>query len=172
MRTRGWFAAGLVAAALAVMPTHVAAGGAAPADRILGYWLVDTRDAIVQIQAAGSGAARRYEGRLVWLKQSRYSEEDGADLAGKLILDSNNSDPGLRDRPLLGLKMLWGLRYDADDRQWHAGRIYNSDNGHTYQCLVWLKDAKHLVLRGYVGMPVFGGSTTWTRVHGPQPPPG
>lgn len=161
---------GFIAAGLAATLSWTPASASSAGDAILGYWLVHSRDAIVHITASGQGAARHYRGRLVWLKQSRYTAEDGPQRAGKLITDTHNPDPAKRNRPLLGLTIVWGLRYDPEDHEWRDGRVYNSDDGRTYHCLVRLEDQDHLILRGYIGIPLFGGSTTWTRVTGPHPP--
>jgi Uncharacterized protein conserved in bacteria len=59
---------------------------------------------------------------------------------------------------------VWGLHYDPGDRHWVDGEVYNADDGRTYHCEVSLKDPDHLVLRGYIGIPLLGGSTVWTRV--------
>jgi uncharacterized protein (DUF2147 family) len=171
-RLRGvlaWGLAGLLLVAAAAAP--------APADRILGDWMVDSRDAIVRIEGHGSGDQRRYAGRIVWLKDDHYHPADGAALDGRPVMDLHNPDPALRSRPLLGIRLVWDLRYDGE--LWTDGHVYNSDNGQTYGCLVRLVDDDHLKLRGFIGIPLFGGSTIWTRVSDlprgalpPEPPGG
>jgi uncharacterized protein (DUF2147 family) len=141
---------------------------AAPADAIIGDWLVDSRDAIVHIDAAG-GDDRHYDGHIVWLKDDHYHPADGPELDGKPVMDLNNPTPEKRNRPLLGLTLLWDLRFDGN--LWAGGRVYNADNGHSYNCTVRLIDSAHLKLRGYIGVPLLGGSTVWTRVDG-VPTPG
>jgi len=80
--------------------------------------------------------------------------------------DNNNPDPNLRSRSRLGLQILNGLRYIAKDKQWQNGRIYDPDNGKTYDCYAWFdKDPDTLYLKGYLlGMKFIGRSTIWTRV--------
>lgn len=134
------------------------------ADAILGDWRVASGDALVRIERHGD----EYQGRLVWLLHDRYGPEDGRALAGKPVTDRNNPDPTLRNRPLLGLRLLWNLRYDGKGK-WSGGWIYNSNDGRRYRCEAQLEDADHLRVRGYLGIPLLGGSTVWTRV--PRPPP-
>jgi uncharacterized protein (DUF2147 family) len=144
-------------------------GQAAPqAMTIEGDWLVQSRDAVIRIERQGD----HYEGRIVWQLHDAYGPEDGAELDGKVVTDRNNPDPSLRAQPLTGLRMLWGLRYDPGRSLWVDGRVYNSENGKTYQCQVRLRDNDHLILRGYIGISMLGGSTTWTRTKFPEQTPG
>jgi uncharacterized protein (DUF2147 family) len=52
---------------------------------------------------------------------------------------------------------------------WH-GHIYNRENGKTYRCKVEVEpkpDApSELVMRGYVGIPLFGSTQRWQRAPG------
>lgn len=146
----------------------VMAAESLPADALIGNWLVDSRDAIIHIDGIGNGTSRRYVGHISWLKDDHYLPEDGPALNGKPLMDQNNPDPALRSQTLLGLRLLWDLRYEDDG--WIGGRVYDSDNGHTFDCTVQLKDVDHLRLHAYVlHVTLFGGSTIWTRVQAPQP---
>lgn len=135
------------------------------ASGIEGDWLVESRDAIIRIQRQGD----TFEGRIVWQLHDTYGPEDGPELNGKIVTDRNNPDPSLRDRPLTGLRLLWGLRYDASEHMWVDGQVYNSDNGKIYHCQVHLLDANRLRLHGYIGITLLGGNTTWARSTGPLP---
>lgn len=149
----------------------VGAGIAAtdPGDALIGDWLVESRDATIRIYGAGSGDDRHYDGRIVWLKDDHYHDDDGPELAGKPVMDLHNPEADKRQRPLLGLPLLWDLRYK--NGEWSEGRVYNADNGHSYRCTIRLIDADHLRLRGYLGIPLLGGSTTWTRVKSSETTP-
>lgn len=149
--------------------TPAGAGETLPADAVVGDWLVDSHDAIVRVEGLGEGPARRYVGHIVWLKDDRYHAEDGPALNGKPLMDLNNPDPERRSQPLLGLQLLWDLRYEDD--HWIGGRVYDSDDGHTFDCTVQMKDADHLKLHAYIlHLTLLGGSTVWTRTHLPPPP--
>jgi uncharacterized protein (DUF2147 family) len=147
---------------------RAAAADAPPADTVIGDWLVDSHDAIIHIDGVGAGPLRRYVGHIAWLKDGRYLPEDGPALEGKPLMDLNNPDPALRSQPLLGLRLLWDLRYEDD--QWIGGRVYDSDNGHTFDCTVQMADGNHLKLHAYImHLTLLGGSTTWTRTRLPTP---
>jgi uncharacterized protein (DUF2147 family) len=50
---------------------------------------------------------------------------------GQPWTDKNNPDPAQRGRPLVGVAVLYGLVPDGPGR-W-SGRLYNIDNGNSYQ---------------------------------------
>ncbi|WP_158543280.1 DUF2147 domain-containing protein [Dyella psychrodurans] len=127
---------------------------------IVGDWLVESKDAVIRIERVGD----EYQGYILWQLHDTYGPEDGPELNGKIVTDRNDPDPTLRSRPLTGLRLLKGLRYDMADNKWIGGRVYNSENGKTYNCVVRLPNPSRLVLRGYIGIPLLGGNTTWTRV--------
>ncbi len=136
-----------------------------PADAVVGIWLVESRDAAVQIEKDGD----EYRGRLAWLLHPNYGVEDGPLLNGKPAVDNQNPDPALRSRTLLGLPLLWGLHYVAETISWDDGRVYNTQNGQSYHCRVWMDGPDHLKLRGYLGVEFLGHTTTWTRTALPPP---
>lgn len=136
-----------------------------PASAIEGDWLVASRDAVIRIERDGDA----FVGAIVWQLHDTYGPQDGADWNGRIVTDRHNPDPALRSRPLTGLRLLWGLRYDADAQAWRGGYVYDSDNGKTYRCDIHLASPDRLILRGYIGITLLGGSTTWTRTHAPFP---
>ncbi|WP_157956460.1 DUF2147 domain-containing protein [Dyella sp. C11] len=156
-----WLVAGLGLACATLAQTSADSA----ADGIVGDWLVQSRDAIIRIERQGD----TYGGTIVWQLHDTYGPEDGPELNGKTVTDRHNPDPSLRSRPLTGLHLLWGLRYDASEHAWVDGHVYNSDNGKDYHCQVHLPSADRLVLHGYIGITLLGGNTTWTRTREPFP---
>ena len=47
--------------------------------------------------------------------------------------------------------------------KWVGGWAYDPDGGSTYSGQMELADPNTLKLRGYVGIPLFGRTETWTR---------
>ncbi len=76
--------------------------------------------------------------------------------------DINNSDSTLRDRPLLSLQIVGELAYQDNDK-WAGGWIYDPNDGKTYKCKAALIDNETLEIRGYIGIPAFGRTETWTK---------
>lgn len=124
----------------------------AQADAVNGVWLNEEKDAKVQIYRNGN----QYFGKLIWM--AKPLEDDGKTPRR----DAKNTNTALRSRPLQGLVILTGFAYDADDKEWEDGKIYDPKSGKTYSSKMKLK-GNTLDIRGYVGAPMFGRTTSWTR---------
>jgi uncharacterized protein (DUF2147 family) len=65
----------------------------------------------------------------------------------------------------MGTTILTGLKWDADDKEWAGGQIYDTKSGNSYDCYARLNADGSLYFKGYMmGMRFVGRSTTWTRV--------
>ncbi len=117
---------------------------------ILGVWLIGHRDAKVKIYKCGA-KKQKFCGKIVWVK-------DGPPT------DRKNPDPALRNRPILGLTIMKGFSFRAN--RWLGGRLYDPKSGNTYKGSMRLASPDRLELRGYVLLPLFGRTDTWTRVKG------
>ena len=63
---------------------------------------------------------------------------------------------------IVGMEILFHMRRDGE--QWSGGEILDPENGKTYRATMKLIDGgRKLVLRGYIGVPLFGRSQTWLR---------
>ena len=63
---------------------------------------------------------------------------------------------------MAGLIILKDLKYS--DGVWEDGTIYDPMSGKTYDCTMKIKDGgKSLDIRGYIGVSLFGRTSTWTR---------
>ena len=142
-------AAAVLVAALMTGSLARAASGATP----IGRWYAEGGAAQVEISACCEALC----GRVVWLRSP--FDDDGCDLR-----DGRNPDPALRDRPLIGLQVLSGLRSSSDEQVWRGGTIYDPTSGRTYRCTVQLDGEHRLHIRGYIGVPLLGRTTTWIRV--------
>ena len=71
-----------------------------------------------------------------------------------------------KDQPVLGMTVIDGMHHDADEKTnaYGGGTILDPDNGMVYKSRLTLsEDGRHLMVRGYVGMPLFGRTQTWVR---------
>ena len=67
-----------------------------------------------------------------------------------------------RGKPLRNLVILRNLK--PADGEFIDGDILDPDNGKIYRCKVWLEEGgKKLMVRGFIGTPLFGRSQTWER---------
>jgi uncharacterized protein (DUF2147 family) len=125
------------------------------ADKFLGYWLTQDGDSQVKIFKSKDG---KYYGDIKWLKTP--NEPDGT-----AKLDKNNSDENLKKRPVLGLQILKSFEYDAKDKEWVDGTIYDPKNGKTYKCFIRFKegDENTLIVKGFIGISLLGREVVWQR---------
>ncbi len=124
----------------------------AGADDIMGIWYNDDKSAKVEIFKNGI----KYYGRIIWLKEPLNEE-------GKEKIDKNNPDASKRSAKVMMLVILRNLVYDADDKNYQDGDIYDPKNGKDYSCKLTLLDYNNLDLRGFVGLPAFGRTSKWVR---------
>jgi uncharacterized protein (DUF2147 family) len=116
-------------------------------------WYAEGGAAEVEITECGGGLC----GRVVSLRAPL--DENGCELR-----DVNNPDAQLRDRPVLGLEILHATRRSGGTTQDWVGTIYDPGSGRTYSCEIRSDGDDRLQLRGYVGIPLIGRTTTWIRV--------
>jgi uncharacterized protein (DUF2147 family) len=131
---------------------------AAHPDDILGVWNTEDRDAKIEIYKCGT----KYCGKIVWLSEPTYPAGSEEGTPGTPLLDRNNPDPALRKAPLVGLPILRDFVFAGGD-SWKNGRIYSSENGKTYSGKLTLVSPHELKVRGFIGISLFGGTTTWRR---------
>lgn len=68
----------------------------------------------------------------------------------------------LRNKPLVGMKILRGLRRDAEE--YSGGDILDPDDGKVYRCTMRLVDGGlRLEVRGFIGITLFGRTQVWER---------
>lgn len=114
-----------------------------------GVWLTEKGDARIQVSRCGPGIC----GKVIWLKEPI----DPA--TGKPQIDDKNPDPALAKRPMIGVQLFIGMN-PAGPGVW-SGRIYNGDDGGTYESKVKFLGPTTLRVEGCVG--AICGGETWTR---------
>ena len=125
---------------------------AAPEDKIVGVYLTAKKTSQVRVFKATDN---KYYGKVAWVTKEHRAEPD-----------SLNPDPKLRTQKKMGMIILRGLTYNAKEKKWENGTIYDPDNGKTYDCFLWFDPANPSVLKlkGYVlGMRFIGRESEWIR---------
>jgi len=112
---------------------------AAADDGVSGRWLTPGASAVVELTRCADAATLCGTIRWLW---------EATDEKGRQRLDSQNSDPNLRARPLLGLVILSGLT-PRPGGGWQ-GRIYNPEDGQTYRATIARRGADSLMVEGCV----------------------
>ncbi|MEM8771849.1 MAG: DUF2147 domain-containing protein [Pseudomonadota bacterium] len=114
---------------------------------VLGKWTPPKMDAVIDVHYCGE----RLCAELV--------DHDYENLATTDVL---NPDPGLRNRPLLGVHILDGLVMASSDK-WKDGELYDPRTGKTYLSKIKLLDKDRVKIIGCVGPGLCKGYV-WTRV--------
>ena len=134
-------------------------GGAAPliaqedstaANAVLGEWLTGEGTSKILIYKCDN----EFCGKISWLKEP---EKDG-----KPRVDEKNPEEHLRNIPLMGMVIMKGFTFDGEET-WKGGKIYDPKSGNTYSAKMTLANPQTLELRGYILVPLFGRTETWTR---------
>lgn len=130
--------------AILILTSAVLASGAAQAAEPTGDWRVEDGSAIIRIDNC-NGALW---GLVAWER-----------VPGR---DEHNPNPGLRARPTLGTAVVINMRPSAQGR-WD-GRVYNAQNGQTYNANLRMQGDNSLRIQGCVLGGLFCGGQRWTRV--------
>lgn len=121
---------------------------------VVGIWWSPQKDAKIELFVDGAG---NLAGRLIAMPAKSAAD-----------VDVKNPDAGLRRRRLLGLVIFSGFRQEARNR-WVDGKAYDPESGGTFSAKIWLEDGDRVMMRGYLGLPLFGRTETFRRVAGTQP---
>lgn len=72
----------------------------------------------------------------------------------------------LHNQRIVGMVFLKNLVQSQNDSlQWAKGEILDPKNGKIYQSSLRLsKNGQNLLVRGYIGLPLFGRTQTWVRI--------
>jgi uncharacterized protein (DUF2147 family) len=128
-------------------------------EAIGGKWWNQEKEAQIEIYPC----AGKYCGKIVWLKEPNYPSNDVKGMGHKPKVDRENPDPSQRERPILGMNLVWGFTFSGGNL-WEGGFIYDPRDGKTYKCKITLETPDHLKVRGYIGIPLIGKTNDWTRV--------
>lgn len=124
---------------------------------ILGIWRTEMDESKVEIFMCGEKIC----GKIVWLKSPLFTDSRDGEV-GTPLTDFKNPNPARKSRPILGLRVLEGFT-PVGGNTWGRGTCYDPKSGNTYRGKIYLVAPDRLELRGYIGIPLFGRSSVWTR---------
>ena len=110
-----------------------------------GVWLSGSGKSHVKIHPCDDDNEKLC-GEIVWLRSPLGKD-------GKPRRDIHNDNKSLRERPIMGLRVLWDLEDDGRG-EWDDGEIYNPEDGETYDAEMEEVDANTLKVRGCVWFPL------------------
>jgi uncharacterized protein (DUF2147 family) len=149
----------LVVLPLAITLILASSAAAQKPDAIVGTWWNEEKDAQIEV----SPCEGKFCGKIIMLKESNYPADDPKGMAGKPKVDRENPEASKRERPILGMNLVWGFTHSGENL-WEGGFIYNPRDGKTYKCKMTLENPDQLKVRGFIGISLIGKTNVWTRV--------
>jgi len=121
-------------------------------DKLVGVWL--TEDKTLKFEFFKSG--NTYSGKLLWAKDMFLAD-------GKTPKkDEHNPDQKLRSRSRQGIVNITGLVYK--DGEYTDGKLYNPQDGSTYDLNIKMVSLNKIDMRGYKGIAMLGKTFRFNRV--------
>jgi len=113
-----------------------------------GRWITAQHNAVIQIFPCGGNMC--------------------GDIVGLLPAGPSGGMPtDWQGRPQCGMTIIkTAPATDADGTPVWQGTVLDPRNGSVYQAQIKLDQSRHLELHGYIGLPVFGQTQTWTPYSG------
>lgn len=133
-------------ALLALAPT-----ASADTFNVYGLWLTEAKTAHIEVTDCGDGTPC---GSLAWVDP----------LTADTDSDIRNANTDLRERPLIGVPIVWG--YERGKKNWSSGHIYNPEDGKTFKSVMRLQKDGTLEVKGCLGFLCI--TNIWTRVTQPS----
>ncbi|NOR64298.1 MAG: DUF2147 domain-containing protein [Rhodobacteraceae bacterium] len=133
--------------ALLVYPVMLPAASAEGIGALAGLWRTARHSALVEITDCGDATPC---GALAWASEAVFEGN---------TQDIRNRNLALRERPLLGVPILWG--FQRRETGWQSGRIYNPEDGKTFRANLQQLSKDELRVQGCLG-PLCR-SQIWTR---------
>lgn len=123
-------------------------------DRLLGVYqaIEEGKESKVRFTRETDGT---YKGQIFWLKNPTHAD-------GTPKYDLKNPDPKKRTVRSDQVVVVYGVRYNAAEKIWEGGRVYNPTNGKDYKCEVSFENDKTIRVKG--SLLGFSRSVYWHRV--------
>ena len=118
-----------------------------PADKMLGVWYNEDKTSQVEMYKSGD----TYAGKIVWIAELEKNPNNKP-------TDKNNPNPELRNREIIGLDIITGLKYSGG--KWVKGQLYTPKRGMYANCSVELLSDGSLKLT--VSKSGMTRTQTWT----------
>lgn len=123
------------------------------ANRIVGIW--ESEEKNLQIEMVEEDG--HFVGKMVWFLCA----------SGESMMfsyrDTENPDPKLTVRPLIGLRVVEKIYYQ-ENNIWGNGKIYDPNTGHTFDARITLSEPNTAVVRGYWKFRWIGRSIVFHRL--------
>lgn len=112
-----------------------------------GLWVTANHDAVIQIAPCGAGLCGDIVGMFLSPRDPTPKDWAGSSQCRLTIIQA-------------------APQTDSSGQPYWTGSIVDPRNGSAYHAIVRLNARNQLLLRGYVGLPIFGQTQIWTPYHG------
>lgn len=146
----------LVIAFLFTFVSAVKAGDVSNPDQICGKWVSSDKKLVIEVYKESN----ELKAKILWFRS-------GPDEPCTSCLDSNNPDPLLRKRKIVGINVLKDMRYNAGTQSWEDGMIYDAHNGRNWNASAKMDADGSLKVKGYWHFKFIGKTMTFNRVNDP-----
>ena len=125
-------------------------------DDLLGTWMSTDNSVKVEVYKVNN----QFKAKVLWFNHLLSESKTPMHLS----LDTNNPNPALRNRKILGMEILDGLRYDAQKNEWVNGKIYDASSGRYWSSCAKLLQNGILKVRGFWKVEWIGKSISFKKV--------
>jgi uncharacterized protein (DUF2147 family) len=125
-----------------------------PSELICGKWESFEKNLIVQVYMYEN----RFRAKILWFNDGNLAKMD-------TWTDIRNPDPSLRSRKILGMEVLRDLTYNAENKSWEDGMIYDAKHGREWNASAHIDKNGLLKVKGYWHFKFIGRTLTFTRVY-------
>lgn len=126
------------------------------AEAIVGKWMASEYNNLeVEVFKIG----QEYRARIIWFDDS---DDKSRPIAERC--DTKNPDRRLCTRKIIGLEVMKGLAYNANDNEWQGGHIYDPSSGKQWNAKAWITTKGCLKVRGYWHLDFLGQNMCFKKV--------
>lgn len=124
-------------------------------DEIEGKWMSLENNLEVEVFKSGN----EYKAIVVL-----FDDSDDKSQLMNVRCDIKNPNKALRTRKIIGMEIMHGLVFDADEEEWTDGTIYDSRSGKNWNVKAWINNEGILKVRGYWHFEIFGKTRGLRRI--------
>ncbi|SFI55946.1 DUF2147 domain-containing protein [Halpernia frigidisoli] len=124
-------------------------------DDVLGRWISTDNSVSVNVYRVGNS----FQAKVIW-----FDERLGSGTPMETRHDSENPDPKLRNRKVIGMDVLENLDYNSKTKRWENGKIYDASSGRTWDALAEIKKDGLLYVRGFWKFKWIGKTINFRRL--------
>lgn len=129
--------------------------GRTKSDFVLGSWLATDKSVAVEVYKIND----EFRAKVLW-----FNQKLGSGKPMQMRYDTENPNPALRKRKILGMEILEGLQYNSSNNSWENGKIYDATSGKFWDSSASLNKDGTLKVRGFWKFKWIGKSMSFKKI--------